>query len=105
MDMSRVPPHAGDSRRRDRTGWLTMQSDANGLLTKFPENREFNREFFNFGPFSAILATNRRGNPMACSKIPDAAEQGIFSPGTGNLAALYCGPILRHPAELLSGSQ
>src|SRR5215207_8372503 len=64
-----------------------MQSDANGLLTKFPENREFNREFFNFGPFSAILATNRRGNPMACSKIPDAAEQGIFSPGTGNLAA------------------
>src|SRR5215216_1885369 len=56
---SRKPP------RRDRTGWLTMQSDANGLLTKFPENREFNKEFFNFGPFSAILVPNRRGNPMA----------------------------------------
>src|ERR1700738_394702 len=33
----------------------------------FPANREFNREFFKFGPFSAILASNQRANSSACS--------------------------------------
>jgi hypothetical protein len=36
----------------------------------FPANREFNREFFKFGPFSAILASNQRANSNACIKIP-----------------------------------
>jgi hypothetical protein len=52
---------------------------------KFPDNREFNREFFDFGPFCAILAPNRRANSDGYNKIPYAAEQGIFSGGTGNV--------------------
>jgi hypothetical protein len=43
---------------------------------KFPANREFNREFFKFGPFSAILAPNKPANSNACSKIPWQMEQG-----------------------------
>jgi hypothetical protein len=38
--------------------------------SQFPANREFNREFFKFGPFSAILAPNQRANSNACGKIP-----------------------------------
>jgi hypothetical protein len=45
---------------------------------KFPDNREFNREFFDFRPFSAILARNLWAISMACSKIPYETEQGIF---------------------------
>ena len=45
---------------------------------KFPDNREFNREFFDFRPFSVILARNRCAKSMACSKIPYETEQGIF---------------------------
>ena len=45
---------------------------------KFPDNREFNREFFDFRPFSVILARNRCAKSMACSKIPYESEQGIF---------------------------
>jgi hypothetical protein len=62
-----------------------MQSTATGLQPKFPDNREFNREFFDFGPFWAILAPNRRANSDGYNKIPYAAEQGIFSGGTGNV--------------------
>src|SRR6266478_6083379 len=49
-----------------------------GLYLKFPVIREINREFFKFGPFSAILAPNRPANSIACSKIPYAMEQGII---------------------------
>ena len=45
---------------------------------KFPDNREINREFFKFGPFSAILAPNRRANSIACRRIPYEMEQGFF---------------------------
>jgi hypothetical protein len=38
--------------------------------SQFPANREFNREFFKFGPFSAILAPNQPANSNACGKIP-----------------------------------
>jgi site-specific DNA recombinase len=39
--------------------------------SQFPlANREFNREFVKFGPFSAILAANHLANSNACSKIP-----------------------------------
>jgi hypothetical protein len=48
------------------------------LFTHFGDNREFNREFFDFRPFSAILACNRCAKSMACSKIPYETEQGIF---------------------------
>jgi hypothetical protein len=49
-----------------------------GLPPQFPDNREFNREFFDFRPFSAILAWNLWAISMACSKIPYETEQGIF---------------------------
>jgi hypothetical protein len=39
-----------------------MHSTATGLQPKFPDNREFNREFFAFGPFLAILVPNRLAN-------------------------------------------
>jgi hypothetical protein len=61
-----------------QTAWLRMQSVANPSGSKFPANREFNREFFEFGLPSAILAPNRPANSIACSKIPYAMEQGIF---------------------------
>ena len=43
----------------------------------FPDNRENNREFLNFRPFSAILAPNRRARSAGYNKIPYATEQGI----------------------------
>jgi hypothetical protein len=45
---------------------------------KFPANREINREFFNFGPNSAILMSIRYAIPMAYGKIPYVTEQGII---------------------------
>jgi energy-coupling factor transporter ATP-binding protein EcfA2 len=51
--------------------------------TKFPDNREINREFFDFGPFWAILASNRRANSDGYNGIPYATEQGIFSAEQG----------------------
>jgi hypothetical protein len=42
------------------------------LHPKFPDNREINRDFFDFGPLSAIYASNRRAHSMACKQIPYA---------------------------------
>jgi hypothetical protein len=53
---------------------------------EFPDNRENNREFFKFGPFSAILAPNRRVNSASYNEIPYATEQGIFLPEQGIFA-------------------
>jgi hypothetical protein len=66
------------------TAWLMTQSGSDpSLHLQFPDNREFNREFFDFGPFSVILAPNRWANSMACGKIPYATEQGIFATEQG----------------------
>ena len=62
--------------RIEEDSWLMTQSLAN--LSHPPAIREFNREFFKFGPFSAILAPNQLANSNACSKIPWQMEQGIF---------------------------
>jgi hypothetical protein len=51
---------------------------------EFPDNREFNREFLIFGPFSTILVSKTRTNSAVCSKIPYATEQGIVLDLTGN---------------------
>jgi hypothetical protein len=59
-------------------------ADRTSLHAKFPDNREFNREFFKFGPFSAILVYNRQANSIACRKIPYATEQGIIVAEQGN---------------------
>src|SRR5271169_6271201 len=69
-----------DSRR---TAWWRTHSTATGLHPEFPDNREINREFFDFGPFSAILIPNRRVNSGGYNKIPYATEQGIFSAEQG----------------------
>jgi hypothetical protein len=75
------------------------------LILKFPQNREFNREFFRirgfFGPYggnSSCHFNALSGNSMRCTKTADFCrnfsalqpnslmwtEQGIFSPRTGN---------------------
>jgi hypothetical protein len=56
-------------------------------MVKFPANREINREFFKFGPVSAILASNRPANSIACSTIPYAMKQGIFLTEQGIISA------------------
>jgi hypothetical protein len=77
-------PRKRNSARARETGFAPDCVVADAVLigpvskSKFPDNREINREFFNFGPFSAILAPNRQANSIACSKIPYAMEQGIF---------------------------
>jgi hypothetical protein len=78
---------------------------------KFPDNREINREFFKFGPFSAIPAPNQRANSIACRRIPYEMEQGIFlteqgilTPEQGiRLRTNYLTMRERRCAELKSG--
>jgi hypothetical protein len=55
-------------------------SSPNSLLTG-----EIYREFFKFGPFSAIPDTKRPANSMPWSKIPYALEQGIIYAKQGTL--------------------
>jgi hypothetical protein len=47
--------------------------------TKFPANREKNREFCEIRPFDAILKADKPVNSETCSKIPYSTEQGIFA--------------------------
>jgi hypothetical protein len=54
--------------------------------SKFPANREINREFHQIGPLGAILNADARANSEACSEIPYATEQGIISEEQGILA-------------------
>src|SRR5262249_55567675 len=86
---------------RDRTAWLTMQSVRTSLRTKFPANKEINREFCKFGASAAISASNQRANSKACSKIAYATEQGIFAAITGNFFAIT-GNLIERAAKALS---
>ena len=52
--------------------------------SKFPANREINREFCGFGHSAANFASNQRGDSAAYGQIPYATEQGIFGGLTGN---------------------
>src|SRR5215203_2531452 len=52
--------------------------------SKFPANRETNRDFCEFGPNSAIRASNRAASSMPCSQIPYATETGNYFHETGN---------------------
>src|SRR5262245_26970412 len=54
------------------------------LRSKFPANRENNREFRRIRPSTAIFVSDQRPDSIACSQIPYAAEQGIFAAITGN---------------------
>src|SRR5271169_351447 len=57
---ARMSRKAGDFSRDRRkphlrgTAWWWTQPSATSLHPQFPDNREINREFFDFGPFSAI---------------------------------------------------
>ena len=48
-------------------------------ILKFPENREFNREFFGFSADSALRSNFNALRPNSLR----APEQGIFSPEQG----------------------
>jgi len=63
--------------------------------SKFPDNRENNREFCRIRPSTAIFMSDQRADSMPYSGIPYATEQGIFKRvsgnffrGTGNLGIL-----------------
>src|SRR5262249_15847539 len=60
----------------------------NSLRTKFPANREFNREFRKFRASATISTSNQRAKSKACGQIPYATEQGIFAAITGNFFAI-----------------
>src|SRR5262249_50477840 len=67
--------------------WLAddaVSCERTSLHTKFPANREINREFRRIRPSTAISASNQRANSKACSQIPYATEQGNFAAITGN---------------------
>src|SRR5262249_18954096 len=61
-----------------------VSCERTSLHTKFPANREINREFRRIRPSTAIFASNQRANSKACSQIPYAMEQGNFAAITGN---------------------
>ena len=54
--------------------------------SKFPANREINREFHQIGSLGAILKADTRANSEVCSEIPYETEQGIISEEQGILA-------------------
>ncbi|HEX9143256.1 MAG TPA: hypothetical protein VGA09_03215, partial [Candidatus Binatia bacterium] len=53
--------------------------------SKFPANREINREFHRIRALGAILKVGTRANSEVCSEIPYATEQGIISAEQGIL--------------------
>src|SRR5262249_37302568 len=52
--------------------------------TKFPANRENNREFCKIRRFSAIFVSHQRVDSMGYSRIPYATKQGISKCISGN---------------------
>src|SRR5262249_9986827 len=83
--------------------WETVSGRFGGYLirTKFPANREFNREFCKFGASAAISASNQRANSKACRQIPYATEQGIFAAITGNFFGIT-GNLIERAGKALS---
>ena len=82
---ARCPPASSIRAQGDLTAWLTMQSAANqSPPTKFPANREINREFCSIRPAAAISTPGQPVNSTAFSRIPCATEQGIFTCLSGN---------------------
>ena len=61
------------------TPWLRVQFYRTGLCPKFPASRESAGNFCRFRLPRAILTQIRHANSMAYTKIPYAAEQGIFA--------------------------
>ena len=63
--------------------------------TKFPANREINREFCRIRPSIAIFASDQRADSIAYSRIPYATEQGILAAITGNFFGITGNLIVR----------
>jgi hypothetical protein len=59
-----------------------------GLRSKFPANREINREFWGIRPSIAIFVSDQGAASIASSRIPYATEQGIFRRITGKNFAI-----------------
>jgi hypothetical protein len=82
-----------------------LAADAVGIelvsISKFPANRENNREFRQIRTLCKILKANTRANSKAFSQIPYAKEQGIFSAEQGFLAQEQ--GILRIKSEIITG--
>jgi hypothetical protein len=53
--------------------------------SKFPANRETNREFRRNWPSTALLASDQTADPIAYSRIPCATEQGISERVSGKI--------------------
>src|ERR1700675_3603700 len=70
-------PRAGACRQRDFSAPAAFFSKFEPV--KFPENREFNREFFRIRPFGAFFVSNRSDKSMACTRNREffSREQGI----------------------------
>jgi len=58
---------------------MTQSAENQSPKTKFPANREINREFRRIRPSTAIFVSDERANSMASSRIHYATEQGIFN--------------------------
>src|SRR5262245_41822267 len=56
-----------------------------GLHTKFPANREINREFCRIRPSTAIFVSDQDADSIAYSRIPYATEQGISKDVSGKI--------------------
>jgi hypothetical protein len=68
----------------ERAGWGCSQLRTR-LSTKFPANREINREFCRIRPSVAIFGSNQRADSIASSRIPCATEQGISKRVSGKI--------------------
>jgi len=76
------------------------------LHTKFPANREINREFSKIGPSTPSFASDQHAHPIAYSRIPYATEQGISDTYQGiffsEQGISICGSLVssRHASSL-----
>jgi len=84
--MSEISPHPKITTQRP--DWLAEAAVSNApvLRAKFPENREFNREFAKFHGFLAMQGGEQGGIFNDLNQ-----EQGNYFGGTGNLCAVSDG--------------
>jgi hypothetical protein len=80
----KIPPLAGFSLvfsrnfPKSQTAWLATQWDSNPSPSKFPANREFYREFCDFGSLWADLEVRNRCTAVTFRTIPYGNYQGKY---------------------------
>jgi hypothetical protein len=67
---------------------------------QFPDNTEINREFFDFGPFSAIPAPNRQATSIAYTGPAVVSRPDVVSTSARGRAFAIQSSFLRGPVEL-----